>query len=132
MGPIPQREAIMALVDNIDRRGFLAGVTGLAAASVLGADEPNARSRLGIVIHSYSIRPSKEKGLADPLRFLEFCRKRGAGGIQLPLGVRDADYARRLRDAAEKAGMYVEGSLRTPKDRGDVERFEAEVKTAKE
>ncbi|MBO0697156.1 MAG: sugar phosphate isomerase/epimerase [Zavarzinella sp.] len=113
----------------IDRRTFLtASLAGVARAV---ADEPRkGRGSLGIVIHSYPIR-SREKGFADPLRFLEFCRERGADGVQLALG-RDAAAARELGDAAEKHGMYVEGSIRPPRDKADLERFETEIKTARE
>jgi sugar phosphate isomerase/epimerase len=111
-----------------DRRTFLTAAlaTGLARAG----DAPKARGALGIVIHSYPIR-SREKGFADPLRFLEFCRERGADGVQLPFG-RDPAAARNLRDAAERHGMYVEGSVRPPKDKPDLERFAAEIQTARE
>lgn len=113
----------------IDRRTFLAA--SLAGVSRAVADEPRkGRGVLGIVIHSYPIR-SREKGFADPLRFLEFCRERGADGVQLPLG-RDAAAARKLRDAAEKHGMYVEGSVRPPRDKADLDRFTTEIQTARE
>src|SRR5439155_14361601 len=107
----------------LDRRAFLGPALTAAAPPRRGA------GRLGIVIHSYGIR-SRQRGFADPIGFVEFCRERGAGGVQLPLGDRDAAYIKRLRAAVEKAGMYLEGSLRTPRDRADRDRFEAEVRTA--
>ncbi len=63
---------------------------------------------------------------------MEFCRERRAGGVQLPLGIREPAYVARLRALVEKHGMYLEGSLRTPKEKADLERFEAELRTAKE
>jgi sugar phosphate isomerase/epimerase len=113
-----------------DRRAFLA--TALFAG-VAHADESPRKSRgsFGIVIHSYPIR-SREKGFADPLKFLEFCRERGADGVQLPLGRLSADEAKALRSAADKHGMYVEGSVRPPKDKADVERFEMEIVISRE
>jgi 3-oxoisoapionate decarboxylase len=111
-----------------DRRTFLAALA--ACVSRAAADTPKPRGSFGIVIHSYPIR-SREKGFADPLRFLEFCRERGADGVQLSLG-RDPEAARKLRDAADRHGMYVEGSVRPPKDKADLDRFETEIKTARE
>ncbi len=114
------------------RRELLALTASTLAAGPLCAAEP--ATRLGIVIHSFPIRAKREQkaSFADPIRFVEFCRERGAGGVQTSLGVRDADYIRRLRTLVEKHGMYLEGSVRPPKDRDDLARFEAEVKTAKE
>src|SRR6478672_5385089 len=114
-----------------DRRNFLATALAACVSRAATADAaPKARGSLGIVIHSYPIR-SREKGFADPLRFLDFCRERGADGVQLPLG-RDPAAARKVRDAAERHGMYVEGSVRPPKDKADLERFAAEIQTARE
>ncbi len=92
-----------------------------------------ARTQLGIGTSSYTIRARVERdaGFGDPLKFLEFCQARGAGGIQTPLGIRDAAYAVRLRARAEEFGMFVEGSSSTPRDEADIGRFESEVLTAK-
>src|SRR5262245_54323235 len=116
-----------------DRRTFLSASAAALLAGVSRAGDPpgKARGSLGCVIHSFPIRSRVEKGLADPLNFLEFCRERGADGIQLSLGT-NAEAARRLRAIAERHGMYVEGSVRPPKDKDDVERFEAEITTARE
>jgi sugar phosphate isomerase/epimerase len=112
------------------RREFLAGTAvGLLARPVVAQERP--AGRLGIVLYSYALRTQMERSLAEPLRFLEFCRERGADGVQLPLGTQPAE-VRALRERAEQHGMYVEGSVRTPRERADVERFEAEVRTARE
>jgi 3-oxoisoapionate decarboxylase len=110
-----------------DRRTFLAA----ALFAGLGRAETPRKGggSFGIVIHSYPIR-SREKGFAEPIKFLEFCRERGADGVQLSLGHLSAEQAKELRSAAEKHGMYVEGSIRPPKDKGDVERFEKEIVTS--
>ena len=112
-----------------DRRRFLAASAALFAGGVRADDRQ--KRRLGVVIHSYPIR-SREKGFSDPSKFLDFCRERGAAGVQLPLGTRPADEARQLRALAEKHGMYLEGSVRPPKDKADVDRFGTEIKTAHE
>jgi len=114
----------------IDRRTFLAASAAMWAGDSR-ADDPPKRGSLGFVIHSFPIRSRTEKDLANPLKFLEFCRERGADGIQLSLG-KSVDAARKLRAAAGRHGMYVEGSIRPPKDKADLERFDAEIVTAKE
>lgn len=119
----------------LSRRRFLAGALAAPAALTALADAP--RTRLGIASYSYHFRlaaerAEKKRGLADPLTFLEHCHGLEAGGVQLGLGTRDAAYAGELRKQAEEWGMFVEGSIRLPQDRGDVERFAAEVRGAKD
>src|SRR5438876_726497 len=98
---------------SVDRRQFLIG-TGLSLAALEAQAGPPPRDRLGVVLYSYAIRTRTDKNLAEPIRFLEFCHERGAGGIQLSLGNRSDDAAKDLRGRAERHGMYVEGSVRTP------------------
>jgi sugar phosphate isomerase/epimerase len=116
----------------LNRRELLqAGVALLPAR----ADSP--RRRMGVVIHSYGIRGSVERDrdvairLNDPLNFLAHGRQLGAGGVQLGIGTRDRDYIGRLRKALEESGLYLEGSISLPRDQEDVERFTAELQTAR-
>jgi sugar phosphate isomerase/epimerase len=90
-----------------------------------------------VVLYVYSIRLAADRaagipGLADPLAFLEHCHDLGAGGIQTPVGRRDPDYVATLRKKLEAYDMYLDGIVRLPKNRADVERFTAEVQTAKD
>jgi sugar phosphate isomerase/epimerase len=115
------------------RRELLAtcavAVSGLCAADGRGE---TGRAGMGIVIHSYGIRRAdKASGFADPLSFLDYCHRLGAAGVQTSFGARDEAYAEKLRARAAEYGMYLEGSVRLPRDSGDVERFTAEVRTAK-
>src|SRR5437016_1678635 len=48
------------------------------------------------------------------------------------LGPRDKSYVTKLRQQAESHGMYLEGSIRLPRDKSDADRFASEVRTAKE
>jgi sugar phosphate isomerase/epimerase len=88
---------------------------------------------MGVVIHSYSIRRAsdKEHRFDDPLTFLDYCRSLGAGGVQTALGVREDAYTDKLCDFAQTHKLYVEGAIALPRDKADVERFTAEVRTAK-
>jgi sugar phosphate isomerase/epimerase len=125
----------------LSRRDMLAACAAAvpALAGLPSRAEPPAdrRRRLGVVAYSYSVRLAADRaagtpGLADPLAFVEHCHQLGAGGVQLGIGERDREYVARLRAKLEEHGMYLEGSIRLPKDRADVERFAAEVRTAKE
>ena len=116
----------------------------LAAGSCLNAlargDElspPLPRTKMGLVIHSFWVRREKPLApdyppLADPIDFVAAAAQFGAAGIQTGLGVRDADYVKRLRSALEKHQMYFEGTVALPKDDADVGRFTDELQVAKE
>ena len=124
---------------NLTRRELLA--SGLAMLPVLasGSERQDTEARpMGIVAYCYSLRLSADRaggphaGLNDPIAFVEHCRQRGAGGVQISLGVRDSAYTARLRDKIAALHMYLEGIVRLPKDRTDADRFAQEVATAKE
>ncbi len=115
------------------REMLLAGFGALLSRIALAESPAASRPAMGVVIHSYGIRRSgdKERRLDDPLTFLDFCRARGAGGVQTSLGVRDDAYAARLRDLLATHHLYLEGSIALPRDKADVARFTAEVQTVK-
>jgi len=115
----------------------------LAAGSWLSsssrADEATAlpRVNMGLVIHSFWVRGPKPLApdfppLSDPLDFIAAAAKFGAAGIQIGLGVRDADYVRRLRQTLEQRQMYLEGVAALPKTAADAARFDDELRTARD
>jgi sugar phosphate isomerase/epimerase len=124
----------------LTRRELLAAGAASAATRLLpasaGTGGEGTNGRLGIVSHSFTNRLAGDRraggGLADPIAFLEHCHALGAGGIQLPLGVRDQSYTAALRAKAEAYQMYVEGSIGLPRDPADSGRFTNEVRTAHE
>jgi sugar phosphate isomerase/epimerase len=110
---------------------MLAACASLPALTPLFGAEPE-QTGMGVVIHSYPFRSAdKQAHFDDPLTFLEHCHSVGAGGIQTSLGSKEAAYIEKLRKRAESLGMYIDGSVRLPRDEADVERFAAEVRTAK-
>ncbi len=117
--------------------GGLTAATAGNLTTVYGTGQTR-KSRLGIADFSYNIRLRAERsqatkgGLNDPLNFIEHCNNIGAGGVQMNIGTRDKDYTRRLRQKAKAFDMFFEGSTSLPKDRSDVVRFEAAVKTIKQ
>ena len=128
----------------MNRREMLFSIAGGLTAATAGnltkvyAAGQTRKSRLGIADFSYNIRLKAERAgrakrsLGDPLNFLEHCHNIGAGGIQMNIGTRDKDYIRKLRQKAEAFDMFIEGSTSLPKDRSDLKRFEAAVRTAKQ
>jgi sugar phosphate isomerase/epimerase len=101
-----------------------------------GATPARRRTGLGLVIYALGLHRKALKlrdaqsELFEPPAFLEFCRGLGAGGVQVPLGIHDAEYARKLCRQAEQWGMFIEGIVALPASDSDVERFEAEIRTA--
>ena len=102
-----------------------------------GAPHPqDSNSELGLVIYTLALRRKAglsgepKEDLFEPFAFLDYCRSLGAMGAQLPLGIREADFCRQLRDRAGQYGMFIEGIVQVPKADEDLARFEAEVRTA--
>ncbi|HZU35322.1 MAG TPA: TIM barrel protein [Gemmataceae bacterium] len=125
---------------KLTRREMLAA--SLAAMPTVGAlassPKPVAWPQLGVVIHSYGIRIGADRrkgvrpGFSDPLVFLEHCHELGAAGIQVGIGARDRAYVRELRRKCDAYRMYLEGTVQLPRDRKDLDRFTAEVRTARD
>jgi sugar phosphate isomerase/epimerase len=125
----------------IDRRSAL---QILAATPWLGAfargeeDAPRRpRTRMGLVIHSFWVRRDKPlapefPAISDPVDFVVAAAKFGAAGIQTGIGMRGAEYLKRLRNALEQLEMYLEGTVALPKNDGDVARFDGELRVAVE
>ncbi len=92
---------------------------------------------MGIGTAAYMQRAGEDREVepslrfTETLRFLDHCRKLGAGGIQASLASLDENYCARLRDKAAEYGMYVEVSSRLPQNDRDLERFERTVRATR-
>jgi sugar phosphate isomerase/epimerase len=105
------------------------------ARSGRAGDVSSSSTSLGLVVYALGIRGRAEKAAGnpdfnDPIRFLDHCRRLGAGGIQLSLGVRDKSYCSELRRKAEQHGMFVEGIAGVPQTDSAAESFDAQLRTA--
>lgn len=80
---------------------------------------------------SYAGRLGRRKELRDPLAFLQFCRERGAGGVQISIPQQDEAYYRQVRRYLEESRAWLEGQVRLPRDAADGDRFQAEVRAAR-
>lgn len=122
----------------ITRREMLTACAASVPSAALLPEDPPAprREKLGVVAYAYWLHMSRKgpntPNLKDPIAFLEFCRGRGAGGVQVNLGALPAAAAARVRDKLGEWGMYVEGIINLPRAADDLKRFESEVRTAKE
>lgn len=101
-----------------------------------GAAENSQLTGLGLVIYDCRLRrqwlqrQNPDFDLFEPLTFLKHCRNLGAGGMQAALGTLSADGIRALRDYAGAHSMFIDAIVSPPKDPRDLERFQAEIRTA--
>lgn len=122
----------------ISRRTALTSIAGIATlgiAEAAAADDTVKKTKMGLCQYCagfarQAAKRDDEVDLFEPERFFEFARRLGAGGYQVALGVLPAERAARLRRQAESAGMYIEGIVKAPKNKGDLERFAAEMQSA--
>jgi sugar phosphate isomerase/epimerase len=98
----------------------------------------NARSRLGLVLYCCRFRRQFQQqqpdasDLFEPLTFLKHCHQLQAGGMQASLGVLHRDALLALRRFAENEQLFVEAIIRPPFEAAELDRFDAEMRTAKE
>jgi sugar phosphate isomerase/epimerase len=125
----------------MNRRTMLAACAAAARALHHGplraGTGGDPRSALGMVIHSFPVHVAAgrarkgETPFDDPIRFLDYCRALGASSVQVGIGARPDGYADNLRERAEAGDMHLEGIAALPRDQADLERFEAELRTAR-
>ena len=121
------------------RREVLMG--GLATAILAGGFERLAaqgqlppKSPVGIATTANGMHLRGVPGLfeslrADPVRYLEYCRSLGAGGVQHAVSTDIPRFRKRL----EELGMYYEGEARLPATLdGDTTEFERAIMNARE
>jgi sugar phosphate isomerase/epimerase len=120
------------------REWLLATTAGLGAPSIAAIVGRDSSPGLGIVIHSYMVRvaadraKAAEKRIDNPWVFLEHAKTLGAAGVQVGIGIRPESEANQLRDQVSALGMYMEGTIRLPRDDSDLDRFERELTTARQ
>jgi sugar phosphate isomerase/epimerase len=121
----------------MNRRNVLRSLAALPLAGPLNwSQKPGANCSLGLVIHSLAIRSSRPleprfSSITDPIAFIEYAARIGAGGVQTKIGARDPEYLERLKGTVERHGMFLEGTVGLPKDDADRDRFEGEVVSAR-
>jgi sugar phosphate isomerase/epimerase len=128
---------------HIHRRQALQGIGSFAFVSGFVRDSQGALTEsvkqdryMGVCSASYGYRRGRGSErypqLNDTLAMLDHCRSIGAAGVQVGVSKWQGAMAGKVRDRRENYGMYLEGQIRLPRDRGDVGRFESEVRGAVE
>ncbi len=116
---------------SLTRRTLLAAnaAAGTIPTPTRSAQPP--KLRFGIASTTYAQHLSRKPELKDPVAFLKFCADRGAAGAQIPLQPNDLPRAERVRALCAERGLTYEGQVRMPREKADLERFEAELRAAK-
>jgi len=102
--------------------------------SAVSCEQPTLPlSGLGVQVSSYNILSGRIGGEESwaPEVFAAFCRRRRAAGIQIWLGRHDDAWSGNVHGRLAELNMYLEGIVRLPARQDDLERFEAEIRTAK-
>ncbi len=121
----------------MNRRTFIS-IVAVVAPTVSAKASTTTTKRLGLTIWSYNIRwrnrmPDAQKpGWRNALDVLDHCQKLGAGCLQIGVRGWTEDFARQVRDKREALGIALEGQIGLPRTDGDLPRFEAEIRAAKE
>jgi 3-oxoisoapionate decarboxylase len=109
----------------------------LPALQLAAAQTSGGPGLLGLVIHSFAVRAAADRQrhagerFSAPTRFFDHARALGVRGIQVGFGVLDDAAAGALFERARAASMYLEGIVALPRNQADLERFEAEIRTAR-
>ncbi len=121
--------------------GTLAGSLAfirVAPSLVAVADTEPDKQPLGVCTNSFDVhwKAAREKrpgaDFADALGFVEHCHRLGAAGVQIGLGLKEPEYVTKFRSTLESYQMYYEGSVSLPRQDADIDRFQAELRIAKE
>jgi len=94
--------------------------------------------QLGLVIHSYWQRwrgkyaSETRPPFVDAIQVMEHCKTLGVNGLQIMVDKWTDEFAGKVRDAREKLGIALEGSITMPGDEEEVPHFEATLARAKE
>jgi sugar phosphate isomerase/epimerase len=121
----------------VNRRTLIAAVPALAAGRPLLATGAST-ARIGICTFSchqhWKAVEAKSEGVkfSDAVSFYQYGRSLGAEGVQTSLGSTDPTVAQKIRAMVEKDGGYYEAELRLPKNEGDLDAFETDVRLARE
>ncbi len=128
---------------SINRRTAMWQVGTVAACAAVSshfsyAAESVPRTGMGLVIYNCNLRrkcmakQNPDVDLFQPLTFLKHCYALGAGGMQANLGVMNSREIEQLLSFAEKHELFVDAIISPPTNDGDVARFDAEIRTARD
>lgn len=126
-----RRTAVAKLASTATFLGLAPSLPALSHAASRG-------KRLGIVIHSYAFRGSRNQKskkyppFKDAAELLEHVSSYGAGGVQTRTSGWYKSLTRQIRNTCDKLGLFIEGTVSAPRTENDLDRFENEIAMAKE
>jgi sugar phosphate isomerase/epimerase len=91
-----------------------------------------------LVVYCFNLAAKHSANLADvpnfsdPLVFIREAKRLGAGAVQIPFPMRERERLWEIRDLAERSGIILETTLGLPKSDPDLERFDSELKFARD
>lgn len=95
-------------------------------------------NRFGVAEASYVMRwyrkmaSEKYPPFLNAMEMVEHCGSLGFGGVQVGIRKWDTDFCKKLRKRAAALDMFIEGQIRLPKTKDDLDRFNDDIKAAKE
>ncbi len=124
------------------RRTFIKNSSATALLAVMPAlpdfSPTFAEMRFGVADASYMMRRYRNiesklyPPFANAMEIIDHCASLGFGGVQTGVRGWDAKFAKKVRKRKEELDIFLEAQIRLPKSDADIERFETEVKNAKE
>ena len=131
--------------DTFSRRGAVGTIAAITAGAAWMTTERAAAAAaarpvtgMGVVMYDCGIRRGWMKrqaagvDLFEPMTFMRHCRSLGAGGAQVALKDLPTAQCDRLRQYVSDQGMYLESITSPPKDDADLDRFDAEIRAARD
>ena len=125
--------------ERANRRNAISTIAAAVFASRLSlADQQTVATRTTLGLCQYCGRFARQQqrrknpsfDLFEPEHFFRHAKRLGAGGFQVELGVLEPSRVLSLRRQADAEGMYIEGIVKAPKSRADLDRFDAEMQSA--
>lgn len=110
----------------------------LAQASAPRVPRAARPLRLGLVVYCFNIAAKNSSKLpdvphfSDPLVYIREAKRLRAGAVQIPFPVSEREKLWEIRDLAEQSGIVLETTLGLPKSDPDLDRFDAELKFARD
>lgn len=122
----------------MDRRSFLASLSASLLPGLSSAVTAPGRQRLGVTSNAYlhrwlgrysSFKVPPFQGVLD---LMDYVQGIGIGSVQTPVAGWTRELARDVKQTSESYGMKVLGTIRLPANAMDLDRFEREMRVARE
>lgn len=119
-------------------RNTTAGSLAMSMPVIPGFISAVPELRFGVAEAGYHKRwyQKMESSVYPPFKntidMIVHCQSLGFGGVQVNVRDWDKETVKKIRTIQDDQNFFVEGQIRMPKDQADLQRFETEIKNAKE